>query len=117
MAAAEPELLAIRRAFPKAQELLFSVPLSRIYAGPVGWHGTQVDPELGSSAAVVRSGAGLDELIGEVLRITVGDRTPVFVYVVGARDVPTDVSVARRAFMALGLLAVEHVEAIVEVCV
>lgn len=117
MAEPEPELLTIRRAFPEAQLALAGVPLDRVFAGPVGWHGTSVHPELGSAHAVVRSFSDLDELIGEVLRITVPGRPPIFVYVVGARDVPWQVSVSRRAFMALGLLSAESVEAIVETVV
>jgi hypothetical protein len=118
MVRTEPELLVIRRAFPAAQALLAGAALSRVGTTvEVGWHSTETHPELGSSHALVRSGADLDDLIGEVLKITRGDREPVFVYVLGARDLPTDVSVARRAFLALGLLAVESVECIVEVVV
>lgn len=116
MAVPEPELLVIRRAFPEAQRLLAGTPFSRVgTTTDVGWHSTETHPELGSSHALVRSDAGLDDLIGEVLRITRGSREPIFVWVIGARDLPTDVSVARRAFMELGLLSVESVECVVEV--
>lgn len=115
MAAVEPELLVIRRAFPEAQRLLAGGSVARVGSIEVGWHGTGTHPELGSSHAVVRSFAGYDDLVGEVLRIRRGSRPAIFVYVLGARDVPTPVSVSRRAFMALGLLAEESLECTVEV--
>lgn len=110
----EPEILTGRRAFPKAQQLLAGVPLRRLPERVnVGWYGTETHPEAGSFA-VVRDGAGLDDLIGEVLRVAVGARS-VFVYVVGARGVPTDLALARRPFLALGLLSQESLPAVVEV--
>lgn len=79
----------------------------------MGWYGTETHPEAGAFA-VVRDGWGIEGLIGRVLKITVGSRS-IFVYVVGARDVPADVAVTRRAFLGLGLLAQESLPAVVEV--
>lgn len=102
------ELLAGRRAFAAAQRLLTGADFRRVpgLIG-IGWHGTQTDPETGSFAVVDES-EEMGELIGEVVRV----REPltgreVVAYVLGARDVPTRLSLARRPFMALGLLAVE----------
>lgn len=112
--AVEPELLVARRAFPTAQRLLAGVAMRRLPSRiEVGWFGTEVEPEAGA-VAIVRLGAGLDDLIGEVLRVEVGDRS-IFVYVLGARGIPTDLAVARRAFLALGLLSHEALPAVVEV--
>lgn len=110
----EPELLAARRAFPKAQQLLEGVAVRRLpQRVAVGWFGTEVESEQGA-IAVVRLGAGQDDLIGEVLRVEVGDRH-VFAYVLGARGVPTDIALSRRAFASLARLSHESLPAIVEV--
>lgn len=114
MAVTEPEILIGRRAFPMAQTLLAGVAVRRL-AGrvDVGWYGTETHPEVGAFA-VVRDGFGFDDLIGEVLRVTAARRS-VFVYVVGARGVPTDIALSRRAFFGLGRLSHESLPAIVEV--
>lgn len=112
----EPELMAARRAFPKAQQLLAGVPESRLGRRvDVGWHGTEADPETGA-CAVVRTGAGFDALIGQVVRLETLQGRSVFAYVLGARDVPADISVTRRTFFpALGVLSRESLSCAVEV--
>lgn len=112
--AIEQELLDSRRAFATAQELLAGVP-SRRLSGlvTVGWHSNDVHPETGS-VAVVGLTSGLDELVGEIVLVTVDSRS-VFAWVIGARDVPVDLSLARRPFEALSLLAAESLAAVVEV--
>ena len=110
----EPEIMAGRRGFPDAQRLFAGVPLRRLPTRiDVGWHGTSIDPETGAFA-VVRDGAGLDDLIGEVLHLIVG-RKEAFVFVLGSRNVPQDISLTRRGFLALGLLSRESIAAVVEV--
>lgn len=110
------EELVLDRAFPKAMALISSQPESRVGDFvTVGWHSLDVDPATGP-AGVVRIGGPLDpDLIGEVLRLTF-EGHELFVLVLGARDVDADLSVSRRAFMELGLLARETVDAVVEVC-
>lgn len=102
----EPEVMLGRRAFPMAQQLLAGSVESQLpQLVETGWHDTSVHPETGAFA-LVRQGAGLDDLIGEILRVQAQDRTA-YVYCLGSADVPTDLSLARRAFLALGLLALE----------
>lgn len=114
MAIVEQELLDGRRAFPEAQRLFAGVALRRLPERvDVGWHGTDIDVETGAFA-VVRDGAGLDDLIGEILIVSVGTRS-VLVFVMGARAVPQDISLSRRGFLALGLLAKESIRCVVEV--
>lgn len=111
----EPEVLAARRAFPKSQELLGGPSLS-VWPTPVqvGWHDTEVEEEAGATA-VVGVSAELDDLIGEVVRVSHKGRE-VFVYVLGARPVPVSLSLSRRAFFpSLGLLALESLQCRVEV--
>jgi hypothetical protein len=117
MAIEERELLISRRAFPEAQKLLMGTPTNEpAQVLDVGWHSNDVDPE-GGSSAVVREGAGLDEWFGKVLRVSSTVRTDrhVFVYVLGSRGVPADLSLSRRAFLALGLLSLDSLSCVVEV--
>lgn len=109
----EPEILIGRRAFPMTQQLFAGVGRRLPEQVDIGWYGTETHPEAGAFA-LVRDGWGLDELIGEILRVTVGTRA-VFVYVVGARGVPTDIALSRRAFLALGRLSHESLTMTVEV--
>lgn len=101
----EPEVALGRRAFPEAQRLLVTQPL-RLATDlkTCGWHGTNVHPEDGAFALVRSGPEGFqDEYVGEVLRLTVGSRSCI-AYVLAARDLPWDVSLTRRAFMALAPL-------------
>ena len=102
------ELLASRRSWAKTQELFTSVPIERIPAlVEVSWHGTEVYGESGA-VALARTGGPYERLVGEVIRVR-REKREIFVYVVAARDVPGDLSLTRRAFAALGLLALDRV--------
>ena len=81
-----------------------------------GWHDTQTHPETGAFA-LVRTGAGLDDLVGEILRVTSAapSARSVYVYCLGSAGVPTDLSLTRRGFAALGLLSLESLACLVEV--
>lgn len=109
----EPEVLIGRRAFAEAQALFDGERIAVVGRVAVGWHDTAVQPETGSFA-VVRVGGPHTGLLGEVIRVTRGDRS-VLAYVLGSAGVPTDISLARRAFFALGLLASESLDCSVEV--
>jgi hypothetical protein len=114
MAVTELEIMWGRRAFPRAQELLRGSPKGLVAgATPVGWYAENVHPEVGAFALVSYS-AGLDDLVGDVLRVSVPG-AEVFVYVLGVRGLPQPVCLARRAFMALTSLHVGELDAAVEV--
>lgn len=100
-AQADLTLMAARRSFATAQGLLAGGPVSGLPARllEVGWHDSSVDAEDGS-CAVVQTGAGLDDLVGEVVGVTFGGVT-VYAYVLTTADVPVVVSVTRRVFAAL----------------
>ena len=67
------------------------------------WYDTVVDKHEGAFC-LVRDGAGLDDLKGEIVQIEVGSRKAL-VYCVGAsREIPTDVAVQRVAFFRLAPL-------------
>ena len=113
-----PELMLARRAFPTAQRLLRGGILREASpAAEIGWHGTEVTPELGS-VAVVNSSGPLLELVGEVVvvkRIMPTELRSVFAYVIGSAPLVDDLSLSRRPFMALGYLANESLICSVEV--
>lgn len=113
-----PELQLARRAFPTAQRLLRGGTLREASpAAQIGWHGTEVTPETGSVAVVPTSGP-LADLVGEIVvvrRIMPTEIRSVFAYVIGAAPIVDDLSLARRPFLALGLLANESLTCSVEV--
>lgn len=101
MAIEEPELVVARRAFTASQPALAGPPLR--YAtevAEVGWHGTAIDPERGAFALVRR---GLEDLVGEILSVAF-ERRVVYVYVLAARNVPSDLSLTRAAFLRVSPL-------------
>jgi hypothetical protein len=83
----------------------------------IAWHGSDRHPETGAVALVGRAGP-LTELVGDIVRVVnrvgIEDRE-VFVYVYGTIDADVDISLTRRAFQELGLLASEALEGRVEV--
>ena len=108
------ELLASRRAFPEAQHLLAGAAQERLIdLVAFGWHGTDVSDESGA-VAVARLGGPYEELVGEILRVVAGARS-VYVYCWETAEVPTDLSLTRRAFAALGGLYLETLDAYVEI--
>lgn len=106
--------------FPEAQAQLASPGLmpTRPVAASCGWHGTGLDPERGSFAIVARDGP-LADLVGERLAVSRRDTAEartVYVYVHADSDTLTEeLSLTRRAFMALADPALEDVPVVVEV--
>lgn len=106
-----PELMAVRRAFPVSQDLLAGPTERQVSDGAsIGWHDTEVCTELGAVAVVPPEGE-FSGLVGDVL--VVKHVTPtvirgVYVYVVGtSAEIVDDLSLGRRAFLALALLSSE----------
>lgn len=109
----DDELAAL--GWPSAQKALSGVVQSAT-AQTVGmeWHGTLLDPHEGAFA-VVRAGGALEEMVGQRLRVTLGRRA-IFVYVVDSADeLEEDLSLARRAWLALANLSDESRTVRVEV--
>lgn len=113
-----PELMIARRSFPTAQELFAGAVLREAASSAqIGWHDTDVCAETGA-IAVVPDESELTDLVGEI--IVVKRRLPaeirgVYVYVLARAAVADDLSLSRRAFLHLGLLASESIECSVEV--
>lgn len=100
------EIPTARRAFSAAQPRLAGAPISPEQTLSIGWHDTSVNLETGSFA-VVQLNAGLDDLIGEIVRVRFAGRS-VFAYVLDSADVPVQLSLTRRLFAALNRLTLEE---------
>lgn len=109
----EMEIMAGRRAFATAQQLLAGGPISGIPPRQlaIGWHDSTVNPEQGSFA-VVQQNAGLDDLVGEIVSIAYAG-VIVYAYVLATADVPAQLSVCRRVFVALNRLTLVSIPATV----
>lgn len=111
---AEDEVNWGRRAFGEAQALLAGdVARTASPEALVGWYDSAAHPESGSFAVVRADGAYAD-LVGDVLRVTNGERS-CLVYVVDFANVDEDLAVYRRAFLHLGLLSRGSLPCLVEV--
>lgn len=111
-------LMMSRRAFPTAQEAFEGAVLRTAAASAmVGFHGSDTSPETGAVALVREDGDYVD-LVGEIVRVSrrlSGGTRSALVYVVGTGPILDDLSLSRRAFMALGILASETLECSIEV--
>jgi hypothetical protein len=108
------EELAARGWYSAQQALAGSIDSHRTVTTRAEWHGTTTDPNRGAFA-LVREGGVLEDMVGEVLRVSAGHRSA-FVYVVDSSDeLDEDLSLARRAFFALGNASDESIVARVAV--
>lgn len=114
MAAEEPEILAGRRAYGAAQAAFAGEPSGVRVRLDVGWHSPEFDRETGYFALVDDGDAAAAGLIGEIVKVSTGGRF-VFVYVLGARALPTPLSLSRIAFAHLARLSLDSLDSIVEV--
>jgi len=112
-------LMKSRRAFPVSQAAWDKAAIAQVSPGlQVGWHDGGLHPETGAIALVNQAGPHTD-LIGELIRVTRtaldGSERSVVVYVYDSAAGDVDVSLTRRAFLAIGLLANEYVVGRVEI--
>lgn len=97
----EEEILQGRRAWPVTQSLFPVTPRDRrnqVFS--VGWAGSDLIEETPAFAVVDQNQDALADLVGEFLQLDYGLRK-VVVYVLGSRDLFTDVALTARAFQAL----------------
>jgi hypothetical protein len=113
------EMLFASLPFNEAQAQLGAPGVEgRLLTATCGWHGTSFDSQRGSFA-IVSSDGPLKDMVGERLAITRGD-TPqartVYVYVhTDSDDLVDEISLTRRAFMALGDPALDNIDVSVDV--
>lgn len=103
----ELEILAARRAFSVAQAMLSGAPIGAVRSIDLGWYDTSVNRETGSFG-LIDTDSGLDDLIGEIVSVTLNNRV-VFVYVLQAASLPTPFGITRRSFAAICRLSAESV--------
>ncbi|MGH2939834.1 MAG: hypothetical protein ACRDPE_17115 [Solirubrobacterales bacterium] len=112
------DLLLSRRALAVSQEAWDGEARAvAAVAANIGWHGSQTHKETGAIALVPIEGK-FSELVGEIVRVTRLGGSPaprsVLVYVYARIDTDLDMTITRRAFQELGLLANESIEARIE---
>jgi len=103
--------------FPSAQQaLLLNVASESSVTAIAGWHGTYVDPQRGS-VAVVNSSGSLAGHVGERVRVSSRlTKRSVVVLVHAESDlVAEDISLSRRAWLAIGTLSDDELTVSVEV--
>lgn len=100
-----------QRAYPKAQQLLEGVDARRIFRPlQVTWHDLGLSDYAGAFVFVNQDAPDLAGMIGAVLRLTVGGRSTL-VMVLGSDAINADISLARRAFLALAPLSADPLTA------
>lgn len=107
----DPKLMMSRRAFPVSQLAWAGAPVRQVGSElAIGWHDSSATGETGAIALVNQTGNYLD-LIGEIIRVTTttpgGRERSSLVYVYEMASLDVDISLSRRAFLALGLLPTE----------
>lgn len=114
----DPDLQLSRRALYISQAAWSGPAISTAApSAEIVWHGSDAHKETGAIALVPLEG-DLAELIGNIVRVTRIEglfQRSVSVYVYDAVDMEGDLSLSRRAFLELGLLANESIEGLVEV--
>lgn len=109
-----PEILHARYDFDLAQRWLGGIVEQRLGdAYSCGWYGTATQEDRGCLAIVNLNGPLLD-YVGDRLNLSYKQRS-VAVYVFGSGDIPYDIALARRPFMALELPAIDEIPVFVEV--
>lgn len=100
--------------FPSAQGVFGDVATARhVGLATCGWHGSSLG-EPGSFALVNGEDRRWAELVGERVRLTHDDRQ-VYAYVFEEASIAEDISLSRRLFEELALLATEEIDVDVEV--
>lgn len=105
----EPEICDGQRAWAKTQELFAGSPVNTLASPAIecGWYSTAQSPYRGAFM-MVQEGAGLDDYVGEFLRLTYKQRS-ISVYCVGTSAlIDTPIAVTRRAFLALARLGLRE---------
>jgi hypothetical protein len=114
----EEDAYFARRGFPSAQQQIGSTGPERgtRQRAVCGWHGTWVDEEpQGASFAIVQRDGDLADLVGERVKVSLGDRH-IYAYVHRDADLDSgdEISLSRRLFIGLAPLATESLDVRVE---
>jgi hypothetical protein len=103
MLQSSPRVRQVRQCLPDAQAALAGAVMQLGYF-TVRWHWMDVSDELGSFA-VVDGNSPISGMVGDTAWVSSGARG-VAAYVIGSQhNLGADISIERRAFMQIGLLA------------
>lgn len=80
-----------------------------------GWYDTDVEPNLGAFA-LVQSGTEFEDLVGDFLGVTYGERT-IYVYCLGSTALDNEMALSRTAFFHLEDLAVGTIDVLMQVVI
>lgn len=107
----EPEIQDGMRGFEKTQELFAGSPTTSFFTNPLRctWYGTEVSPYHGAFC-VVKEGAGLDDLVGEFIRVTYRGTRKIYLYCVAETPkIPTQLGITRRAWNEIERLSLDEI--------
>lgn len=112
----EPEIQDGIRCLQKT-EVLFNgaAKLPRIYPASVSmsWYGTSVSP-LRGSFCLVKEGIGLEDLVGEFVRVSFGS-THMNLYCLGQNpSLETDIAIPRGRFLNFALLPTASIDVFID---
>lgn len=110
----EPRVLDALQGWIDAQVLLRGVPdvTTQPVQTTVGWYDTGVDDREGAFCLIDNGGA-LEDLVGDVVQVTVEDVT-IWVYCLGGAALDQPIALARTAFSKVAMLSEESVDALVQ---
>lgn len=108
-----PDEELAQRGWVSSQIALGGAPSGAARQARAEWHGTSIDARRGA-LALVRDDGVLADLVGERVRVTFGARSA-NVYVVASSDIDEDISLTRRAWMALANASRDFIDVRVEV--
>lgn len=110
----EVEIVNGMRAWPESQVALRgATDPSQVFDVLACWYDTDIEEHEGAFC-LVDVGGPLADLVGDFVRVTHAGREA-FVYCLGQEDLPCEIGLARRAFMALEFLNVSEIDVTVEV--
>lgn len=109
----EEEILDGSRAWAKTQELFsgYGDPTRFFFQVDCGWYEAPLGEGYEGAFAVVRTDSDLEQLVGEVVKVSLGGiyETAVYVYVVGSEDIDVDFACWRYARAQLADLSTDVV--------
>lgn len=107
----EPEIQDGLRGFGQTQILFAGSPITSFFTNPLkcGWYGTEVSPYRGAFC-MVQEGAGLEDLVGEFLRISYKGTRKINLYCLGETPkISTPISLTRRAWNEIERLSLDEI--------
>jgi hypothetical protein len=105
----EPEILTATRSWDHSQAEFLGIPDPNrpAYGKLCAWYDTSVS-EFEGACAMIQSGSALEDLVGDIVRVTYRDKE-IFVYVIGGTELPTEIALTRMAWGRLENLSKDEI--------